>query len=145
MNAHTLAYGKATAAAPGGALISVVPALGRAMISAIFLLSGAAKLAASGTTIAFIRASGVPLAEVAYGLSTGLEVLGGLALLLGLRTRWIAAIFFLYALATAILFHANLDDQNQFLNFFKNIAMAGGLLHVVALGGGRLSLDARQA
>ena len=30
------------------------------------------------------------------------------------------------------------------LHFFKNVAMAGGLLQVVAFGGGRFSLDSRR-
>ncbi|HTN96054.1 MAG TPA: LysR family transcriptional regulator, partial [Nordella sp.] len=47
--------------------------------------------------------------------------------------------------ATAIGFHANLADQNQFIHFFKNIAMAGGLVQIVAFGGGALSLDARKS
>jgi hypothetical protein len=44
--------------------------------------------------------------------------------------------------ATALGFHSNLADQNQFIHFFKNISMAGGLLQVVAFGASRLSLDA---
>lgn len=40
-------------------------------------------------------------------------------------------------------FHDNLSDLNQFIHFFKNIAMAGGLLQVVAFGAGRYSFDAR--
>ena len=50
----------------------------------------------------------------------------------------------LFSLVTAAVFHNALGDQNQFIHFFKNIAMAGGLLHVVAFGGGRISLDARR-
>jgi putative oxidoreductase len=72
------------------------------------------------------------------------ELAGGLALLLGYRTRAIAAVLALFSLVTAAVFHNALGDQNQFIHFFKNIAMAGGLLHVVAFGGGRISLDARR-
>lgn len=46
---------------------------------------------------------------------------------------------------TAFGFHFNLADQNQFIHFFKNVAIAGGLLQVVAFGGGALSLDARRS
>jgi len=45
-------------------------------------------------------------------------------------------------LATAVLFHADIGDQNQFIHFFKNVALAGGLLQVAAFGSGRLSVDA---
>jgi putative oxidoreductase len=32
------------------------------------------------------------------------------------------------------MFHPNLADQSQFIHFMKNIAIAGGLLQVVAFG-----------
>ena len=47
-----------------------------------------------------------------------------------------------YVTATAVLFHADIGDQNQFIHFFKNVALAGGLLQVAAFGSGRLSVDA---
>jgi uncharacterized membrane protein YphA (DoxX/SURF4 family) len=34
---------------------------------------------------------------------------------------------------------------DRFIHIFKNVAIAGGLLHVIAFGGGRLSLDGRRA
>ncbi|TPK68993.1 DoxX family protein [Mesorhizobium sp. B2-4-15] len=60
-------------------------------------------------------------------------------LIAGYRARIVAALF---TIATA--FHSNLADQHGFPHFFKNIAIAGGLLQVVAFGAGRLSLDAHR-
>jgi len=120
-----------------------VPVVGPAMISAIFLLSGMSKLAAPAMTIGYIQSVGLPLPSVAFALSAFVEIVGGLALLLGYRTRAVAAALALFSLATAVFFHSGLGDQNQFIHFFKNIAMAGGLLQIVAFGGGRLCLDAR--
>ncbi|MGF6781060.1 hypothetical protein [Paraburkholderia sp. GAS334] len=57
----------------------------------------------------------------------------------------VAGVLFLFALATAVFFHRNSGDQNQFIHFFKNIAMVGGLLHVLAFGGDRISLDGRRS
>jgi putative oxidoreductase len=123
------------------AVTTVVPAVGRAMISAIFLLSGLSKLAAPAMTIGYIQSVGLPLPTVGFVLSAFVEIVGGLMLLIGFRTRIVASILFLFALATAAFFHRNFGDQDQFIHFFKNIAIAGGLLHVVAFGGGRVSLD----
>ncbi|WP_297844797.1 DoxX family protein [Pseudomonas sp.] len=117
---------------------------GRIMIAAIFLLSGFSKITAPAMMIGYIQSVGLPLPAVALGLAILVEVGGSIALILGYRTKLIAAIMALFTVVTAIAFHNNLADQNQFIHFFKNIAMAGGLLQVIALGAGRFSLDARR-
>ena len=142
MNTQTLA--DAPNATASNLTSTLVPLVGRGMISAIFLLSGLSNIAAPAMTIGYIQSVGLPMPSVAFGLSVFVELAGGLALLLGYRTRAIAAVLALFSLVTAAVFHNALGDQNQFIHFFKNIAMAGGLLHVVAFGGGRISLDARR-
>lgn len=123
---------------------NVVAVLGRVLIAAIFILSGLSKLTAVSGTIGYIAAAGLPLAPVAFAVAVAIEVVGGIALIVGFKTRWVAGALALFCVATAFGFHANLADQNQFIHFFKNIAMAGGLLQIVAFGGGALSLDARK-
>ena len=122
----------------------IVPLIGRILIAAIFLLSGISKITAPAATIGYIQSAGLPAPTVAYGIAALIELGGGTLLVLGYRTRIVAAILTLFAFATAIGFHHNFADQNQFIHFFKNVAIAGGLLQVVAFGGGRLSLDARR-
>ncbi|WP_230534559.1 DoxX family protein [Microvirga roseola] len=125
------------------ALISAAPVLGRLLLAGIFLLSGFSKVAAPTVTIGYIQSVGLPLAEVAYGLAVATEILGGLALVVGFQTRLVALALASFTIATALTFHNDLSDQNQFIHFFKNIAMAGGLLQVVAFGAGSFSLDNR--
>jgi len=124
---------------------NIAAAAGRILISAIFILSGVSKVAAPAATIGYIDAVGLPFAPLALAVAVAIEVVGGIALIAGFKTRWVAAVLALFSVVTAIAFHANLADQNQFIHFFKNIAMAGGLLQVVAFGAGALSLDARRA
>jgi putative oxidoreductase len=114
------------------------------LLSAIFLISGLGKVAAPAQTIGFIASAGLPLAKVAYALTVAVELGAGLALLLGFRARIAALLLAGFTLAAAAVFHHNFADQNQFLHFFKNIAMTGGLLQVAAFGRGRFSLDARR-
>jgi len=123
---------------------NAVALVGRVLLAAIFLLSGAGKLADPGATIAYISAAGLPLARLAFAGAVLIELGGGVALILGYRTRIAATALALFSLLAAISFHSALADQNQMIHFFKNIAIAGGLLQVVAFGGGRLSLDARR-
>ncbi|NIJ31713.1 DoxX family protein [Sphingomonas oligoaromativorans] len=123
---------------------AALPLVGRIGLAAIFLLSGFSKLAAPAATIGYIQSAGLPLPQVAFGIAALIEVGGGLALVLGFRTRIVAAILAAFAIVTAFAFHHDLADQGQFINFWKNVAMAGGLLQVVAFGAGRFSLDARR-
>jgi putative oxidoreductase len=117
---------------------------GRVLIAAIFILSGASKLADPAGTIGYIASAGLPLPQLAFAGAAAVELLGGLALVVGYRTRLVALVLAIFSILAALSFHSALADQNQFIHFFKNIAMAGGLLQVVAFGGGRISLDARR-
>ncbi|OAN64080.1 DoxX family protein [Sphingomonas sp. TDK1] len=123
---------------------SALPLLGRIGLATIFLLSGLSKLAAPAATIGYIASSGLPLPQLGFAIALLVELGGGIALILGYRTRTVAAILAAFSVATALAFHSALGDQNQFIHFFKNIAMAGGLLQVVAFGAGGWSLDARR-
>src|SRR5436190_16484207 len=129
----------------GAAVTAILPLAGRILISAIFLISGVMKLAAPAGTIGYIQSVGLPLPELGLAIAVVVEIGGGLALILGYRTRAAAAALALFTLATALLFHFNLADQNQFIHFFKNLAITGGLLQIVAFGAPRLSLDARRS
>ncbi len=121
-----------------------LPFVGRALISALFLVSGAGKLAAPAATLAAIEAAGLPLPTLSYGAATLVEIGGGLLLIAGYRTRLIALLLAVFAVATAVTFHAALADQNQMFHFLKNLAVAGGLLQVAAFGAGPISFDARR-
>jgi putative oxidoreductase len=60
----------------------------------------------------------------------------GLALLLGFRARAAAAALAAFTLVAAIGFHAQAGDLNQSIHFMKDLAIAGGLLQIVAFGPG---------
>lgn len=117
---------------------------GRILIAPLFLLSGISKLTAPAATIGMIASTGLPFATLGFALAILVEVIGSIALIAGYRVRLVAAAMALFSVAAALAFHANIADQNQFIHFFKNIAMAGGLLQIVAFGAGRFSFDARR-
>ena len=122
-----------------------IPALGRLLLALIFVMSGLSKIAMPADTIAYIQSAGAPFAPAAFAVAVVVEVIGGLALLVGFQTRLAAAVLAIFTLAAAILFHSNMADQNQMIHFLKNIAITGGLLQVIAFGSGSWSLDARRA
>jgi putative oxidoreductase len=121
----------------------LLAATGRVLLAAIFVLSGVSKLADPTGTIAYITSAGLPAPNLAYGVAVAVELVGGLLLIAGIRTRIVASALAAFSLAAAFGFHANLADQNQFIHFFKNVALAGGLLQVAAFGSGRFGFDRR--
>lgn len=125
--------------------VSVLPLMGRLLVASIFLISGWGKLMAPGGTIGYISSVGLPLPELAYTGALAAELGGGLLLVLGYRTRWVAAALAVFSVVSAVIFHNALGDQNQLFHFLKNLAMAGGLLQYIAFGGGSLSLDERNS
>jgi putative oxidoreductase len=120
-----------------------LPAAGRVLIASIFLLSGLSKIAAPAATIGYIASVGLPLPQVAFAGALLIEIVGSLLLVVGYKTRFVAAGLAAFSIVTAAFFHSALGDQNQFIHFFKNIAITGGLLQIVAFGGGRVSIDGR--
>src|ERR1700742_1563901 len=105
-----------------------LPAFGRLLLATIFLMSGLSKLAAPAATIAYIGSTGAPMPALGYALAVLVEIGGGALILLGYKARIAALIIALYCVATALMFHHALGDQNQMIHFFKNIAMTGGFL-----------------
>jgi putative oxidoreductase len=120
-----------------------LPFVGRVLIALIFLWSGLGKVMDPAGTIGYISSVNLPLPQVGYGLALAVEVIGGILLILGFKTKAVAAVLAVFTLATALAFHNNFSDLNQAIHFMKNISIVGGLLQVVAFGGGAISLDAR--
>jgi putative oxidoreductase len=133
-----------TPAAGMGTAAPYIATLGRLLLAAIFLLSGFGKLTAAVGTIGYIGQAGLPAPQLAYAVALLVELGGGLLLVLGYQARLVAAALAVFCIATAFAFHGNIGDQNQMIHFLKNVAMAGGLLQVVAFGAGSLSLDAKR-
>lgn len=117
---------------------------GRVMISPLFLLSGWGKVSAPTATIGYIGSVGLPLAVLGFAIAVVIEIGGGLALLLGYRARIAATLMAVFSIAAAFGFHRNFADPNQIVHFMKNVAIAGGLLQILAFGAGRFSLDAKR-
>jgi putative oxidoreductase len=114
---------------------------GRAFLALLFLLSGVGKLGAYSATVAYMSSAGVPGALLPAVIAT--EIGGALAIILGWKTRIAAGLLAGFSLLAAVIFHNNLADQIQMIMFFKNIAIAGGLLLLAANGAGPVSLERR--
>src|SRR5205085_11345667 len=89
---------------------------GRVLLAAIFVMSGLGKVAAPAATLAYMKAAGLPFAPLGLACAALIELGGGLALILGYRTRVAATILAVFALVTAAIFHSALADQNQLIH-----------------------------
>ena len=117
----------------------VIDILGRIFLSTLFLIEGTNKIFNYEGTIQYMENFGVPgyLAIPAIIL----EILFPLLLIIGYQTKIAALVMMIFTIVVAIIFHTNFDDQMQFINFFKDIAIAGGFIIIFVNGAGKFSVD----
>src|SRR6516164_1280094 len=127
--------------------ISTISALGRLLISLIFIRAGINKLGSIAATVATMRNHGIPYPDILVWGAIALELGGGLMLVAGLYARWVAFALFFYTLTLALIFHAywTVSDpaaaRIDASSFFGHLSMMGGMLFVVAFGAGAYSVD----
>jgi putative oxidoreductase len=119
---------------------------GRILISAIFILSGVMKFMDWDATAGYMASKGLPFIPVLLPLAAILEIVAGALVLSGAAGRWAALALFLFLVPTTLIFHnfwayEGMDQQLQLQNFFKNLAIMGGLALIVAFGAGPVSVD----
>ena len=113
--------------------------IARILLAHIFVLAGISKITAYTGTQGYMEMMGVP--GVLLPLVIILELGGGLAIVAGWQTRWVAYALAGFSVISALIFHSNLADQTQMIMFMKNFAIAGGLLLLAEHGPGAFSLD----
>lgn len=123
--------------------------IGRVLIALLFVPAGWGKIAGFAGTVGYIASKGVPLPEVCAALAIGAELGLGLLLLVGYQARWAALGLAIFTFVISFIFHnfwAVAADQlaMQRGQFFKNMAISGGLLAFAAFGAGGWSLDGRR-
>ena len=117
--------------------------LGRLFLAMIFIQSGLSKMSDYAATQFYMDAMGVSAALLP--LVIVLEVVGGIAIVIGFKARLVALAMAGFSLLSALLFHTNFSDETQTIMLMKNIAIAGGFLMIVAHGAGAYALDNRNA
>lgn len=124
---------------------NAVVLVGRILLALIFIISGFSKLTGLAGTAGYFGSIGLPAPMIVAILVTALELVGGIAILIGFLTRPFAYALAAFSVASAFVGHFNFADQMQSIMFMKNLSMAGGFLVLAAFGPGALSVDARRA
>jgi len=117
--------------------------LGRILLASLFLLAGLSKIGNYAGTAGYMASVGLPGALLPAVIA--LEVLGGIAIIIGWQTRIVSLLLAGFSALSATLFHNNFGDQTQMIMFLKNFSIAGAFLMLFAKGAGPLSLDQRRA
>jgi putative oxidoreductase len=141
--------------------MNAVYTLGRIFLSLLFVVAGVQKLMDISEITKILTDINVPIPEqiVPYLQGTpkyqalgylvaGVEILGGLMVLVGLKARWGAAmLLILTALTIAFVHHfwdmSGAAFKTNMMEALKNLSIIGGLLLVVAVGSGPGAMDRR--
>jgi putative oxidoreductase len=135
--------------------------LGRILIAAIFVASGAEKFMDLGATAGAIESKNLPIPQMLatylpsgwtmpYALAVATAVLelgGGVLIILGWQTRLFALLLAIFTAVAAYFFHdfwhypPGAEHTNNMIHFMKNVGIIGGLLMLAGVGAGRYSLD----
>ena len=123
----------------------IVLLVGRILLGWIFVRSGYGKIFDIPAYAATFPARGLPV-FMAY-ISVPAEFFGGIALMLGLATRYVTLVMVVFMLVATFSSHRYWDFTDvavrraQDSNFYKNMAILGGIFFLFACGAGRLSID----
>jgi len=112
---------------------------GRILLALIFIIAGAGKIADPAGTMGYMAAMGVP--TILLWPTIALELLGGIAIIVGFQTRPVAYLLAAFCVVSALIFHRNFADPVQVIMFLKNLAIAGGFLLLASTGATSFSLD----
>ena len=120
--------------------------VGRILLAIVFIPAGFSKIGGFAGTAGYIASKGLPLPEVGAALAIAVEIVAGIALLVGWKARWAALVLAVFTLVASVFFHAFWSvppeqHMTQYLMFMKNVGIVGGLLALYAFGPGRLAID----
>jgi putative oxidoreductase len=119
--------------------------LARLLLSLPFLYSGIDKCWRWQAAQREVAASGLPWPTLLHLVTIVVQLSGGLSLLLGIEARLGALLLSLFLVPVTVLYHpfwkrTGADFVAEADHFLSNLAIIGGFLVVVAVGGGHFSV-----
>jgi putative oxidoreductase len=118
----------------------------RVFLGWLLLASGWGKLGGMAGFTAYLTNLKVPAPGFWAWIAAPVEFLVGLALVLGIATRYAAVVGFIFVLIATALAHRYWEYPAaqvvaQYNNFLKNIAIMGGMIFIFVTGAGRYAVD----
>jgi putative oxidoreductase len=121
--------------------------VGRTLLGLYFIIPGVQKITSYEGMGQYMEKFGVPLVDIMLPLTIVLQLLLGLAVIVGYQTKLAAFLLAGMTLVISLYMHSfwNLpegaDVARETQNFVKNMAIMAGLLTLSARGAGRFSID----
>ena len=120
-------------------MANIFDLLGRIFISALFIISAYDKILSIDGTTSWMEGFGIPGFLIFPVIA--LEIILPLFVIIGYNAKISAGLLAIFCVVTAFIFHFDFSDPMQKIAFFKNIALAGGFLFIVANGTKDWSVD----
>lgn len=127
---------------------NLVYAIGRVALVVLFIMSGVDKLMDPSGLSGMLAGKGFPM-PTALAYAAGLvEVVFGVLVAVGWQTRIAAFALVAFTVVATLIAHQYWTMTGparyaNYLAFWKNVAMIGGLMMLMAGGAGRYSVDRR--
>ncbi len=122
-------------------MMQFIPLIGRTFLATIFIHAAINKIFDFANTQTMMTEKGLPLAGILLGGTIVFQILGGLSLVLGYKTRLGAWLLILFLIPSTIIFHNFWDVPAEKIDFLKNLSIMGGLLMITYFGAGPVSVD----
>ncbi len=124
----------------------LLPLLARLCLAALFLISGVGKIMGIAGTTGYFAKLGMPMPELMTYLAILFEVGGGILIVIGWKTRWVAWAMVIFLIVTMYFGHPfwaaeGAAAKAQLTQFLKNLSILGGFLMLAAYGPGAYSAD----
>ena len=130
----------------------IVTVLGRLLLCTIFLMAVVGNKIPHFSQVAKVMESvGIPAPQFMLGGAIMFLSVGSVSVIVGYQARIGATLLLVFLVLATYYFHAFWKfegaqaQQEQMIQFMKNLSMMGAMLFIIANGSGPMSLDAKLA
>jgi len=129
----------------------IVTVLGRLLLCTIFFMAAVGNKIPHFSQVAKVMESvGIPAPQLMLVGAIVFLIVGSVSVIVGYQARIGATLLVVFLVLATYYFHAfwkleGQAQQDQMIQFMKNLSMMGAMLFIIANGSGPMSLDAKLA
>ncbi len=121
--------------------VNLVLLFARICVAILFLVAAYNKIKGYNFFLGYFGKLGIPMPAISTPIIIAIELLGGLAMLVGFKVRVFGPILALFSIVAGLYAHTNFADVNHLNHFLKNIGLFGTIALFYATGAGAYSVD----